>query len=254
MINQAEPITRIFRLTEEESNVTIMAASDVDGFFTRNPGEAGAIQLFDVEGAVQAYPTLLHDIELQILDRRGKNIGGYYVGEVSLQGLHRHRDNVNTDTTNAIASFFGYTCPYPEARQFWQVWSRSRPVETGEWRRYHWSTHASWLHVVQQVWFRTGHEARRYRNDERCTLDTRGLMTVASLYCALGEAVNGPGGYFGSNPSALDDCLCQSSSAPFTLEWFGFAEARERLNEDEEIDIIASILESHNARIVYKDL
>ncbi|WP_196445501.1 barstar family protein [Planomonospora sp. ID67723] len=26
-------------------------------------------------------------------------------------------------------------------------------------------------------------------------------------YCALGEAINGPGGYFGWNLAALDDCL-----------------------------------------------
>jgi RNAse (barnase) inhibitor barstar len=252
MKKQAEPVTRIYRLTEDESDSAVMTARDIDGFFTRNSEEAGDVKLFDIEGVAKDYPRLLHDIELQILDRHGVNIGGYYIGEVHLQSLHPHRDK-GSNSTDAIASFFGYTCPYPDARHFWQVWSHRRPVKAGEWRKYHWSTHASWLHVVQQVWFRTGREARRYGHSERCAIDTRDLVTVASLYCALGEAFNGPGGYFGSNPSALDDCLSGSYGTPLTLDWRGFAEARERLNHDEDIDIVVSIFESHGVRIVYKN-
>ena len=41
------------------------------------------------------------------------------------------------------------------------------------------------------------------------------------LYCALGEAINGPGGYFGSNLDGLADCLRGGfgASAPFHLVW-----------------------------------
>ncbi|MGI5177242.1 barstar family protein [Dactylosporangium sp. CA-152071] len=44
---------------------------------------------------------------------------------------------------------------------------------------------------------------------------------IEGFYCALGEAVNGPGGYFGWNLDALDDCLRGGwgARAPFTLVW-----------------------------------
>ncbi|MFD0592855.1 barstar family protein [Catellatospora coxensis] len=38
-------------------------------------------------------------------------------------------------------------------------------------------------------------------------LDGRFVTDVEGFYCAIGEAVNGPGGYFGWNLDALVDCL-----------------------------------------------
>ncbi|MFE0701069.1 barstar family protein [Streptomyces sp. NPDC058872] len=39
------------------------------------------------------------------------------------------------------------------------------------------------------------------------TLGGRHIVDRDAFYCAIGEVVNGPGGYFGWNPDALDDCL-----------------------------------------------
>jgi RNAse (barnase) inhibitor barstar len=52
-------------------------------------------------------------------------------------------------------------------------------------------------------------------------LDGRQVVDENSFYCALGEAVNGPGGYFGWNLDALVDCLRGSWGArpPFALHW-----------------------------------
>jgi barstar (barnase inhibitor) len=53
------------------------------------------------------------------------------------------------------------------------------------------------------------------------TLDGRQVVDIDGLYCVLGEAINGPGGYFGWNLSAVDDCLRGGfgASCPFTLKW-----------------------------------
>ncbi|MEV0990317.1 hypothetical protein [Streptomyces sp. NPDC049949] len=50
-------------------------------------------------------------------------------------------------------------------------------------------------------------------------LDGRHVTDVPGLYLALGEAVNGPGGYFGGCLDALDDCLGGNfgHTAPATL-------------------------------------
>ncbi|MFD0347246.1 barstar family protein [Kitasatospora aburaviensis] len=38
-------------------------------------------------------------------------------------------------------------------------------------------------------------------------LDGSGITDRAAFYTALGSALNGPGGYYGSNLDALADCL-----------------------------------------------
>jgi len=60
----------------------------------------------------------------------------------------------------------------------------------------------------------------------------RHITDVPGLYLALGDAVNGPGGYFGGCPDALDDCLRGTFgyTAPATLLWRDASTAREHLS------------------------
>ncbi len=56
---------------------------------------------------------------------------------------------------------------------------------------------------------------------------------MPGLYLALGEAVNGPGGYFGGCPDALVDCLRGTfgHTAPATLLWRDAMTARAHLRQ-----------------------
>ncbi|MET8355045.1 MULTISPECIES: barstar family protein [unclassified Micromonospora] len=62
-------------------------------------------------------------------------------------------------------------------------------------------------------------------------LDGRFVTDIEGFYCAIGEAINGPGGYFGWNLDALSDCLHSRWGArtPFRLVWHNSAVAREHL-------------------------
>lgn len=94
------------------------------------------------------------------------------------------------------------------------------------------------------------------RPQARCSPWTgRHIVDEDSFYCAIGEAVNGPGGYFGWNLAALDDCLFGGwgATAPFTLHWEYSAEARARLAErlpagDREIALFDLLLEIFEGR------
>ncbi|MEU6324259.1 barstar family protein [Streptomyces sp. NPDC047009] len=79
-----------------------------------------------------------------------------------------------------------------------------------------WLSFALWSRDYQ----RRGHPADAAPG-QVFTLDGRQVVDVDSFYCALGEAINGPGGYFGWNLSAVDDCLRGrfGASPPFTLQW-----------------------------------
>jgi RNAse (barnase) inhibitor barstar len=67
--------------------------------------------------------------------------------------------------------------------------------------------------------------------DTTYDLDGRFVTDVEGFYCAIGEAINGPGGYFGWNLDALDDCLRGGFGAqtPFRLVWHDSAVAHEHL-------------------------
>ncbi|RKT06300.1 barstar (barnase inhibitor) [Streptomyces sp. 3211.6] len=59
-------------------------------------------------------------------------------------------------------------------------------------------------------------------------LDGRHVTDAEGFFCALGEAVNGPGGYFGRCLNGLSDALTGGFGAtgPFTLVWHDHETAR----------------------------
>ncbi|MFC3988668.1 barstar family protein [Actinoplanes siamensis] len=109
--------------------------------------------------------------------------------------------------------------PMPSAaRPLWDRWLQAPPTEPGSWTILHPSLRHEWLRLaLAQAHPRSADRpaGRTYRLDSRHVTDLNGF------YCALGEAVNGPGGYFGWNLDALIDCLRGGWGArrPFRLEW-----------------------------------
>nr|BFE72103.1 hypothetical protein GCM10020092_054040 [Actinoplanes digitatis] len=91
-------------------------------------------------------------------------------------------------------------------------------------------------------------------------LDGLSVTDIEGFYCAIGEAINGPGGYFGWNLDALDDCLAGrfGAVAPFRLVWHDSAVAREhlvagydprRLGPAITLDYLLDMLEAHHVKI-----
>lgn len=94
-------------------------------------------------------------------------------------------------------------------------------------------------------------------------LDGRFVTDIEGFYCAIGEAINGPGGYFGWNLDALHDCLCGSFGArtPFRLVWHDSAVARkhlvagydrQRLGPAITLETLLGILAQHRVEIVLR--
>ncbi|MFF4393609.1 barstar family protein [Streptomyces sp. NPDC001552] len=93
-------------------------------------------------------------------------------------------------------------------------------------------------------------------------LDGRGVVDMDSFYCAIGEVVNGPGGYFGWNLDALDDCLRGGWGAtpPFPLCWESSAQARAHLmdsrspsaDEPAVFELLLQIFEERGVRVVLR--
>ncbi|WP_433288172.1 barstar family protein [Micromonospora sp. CA-244673] len=68
-------------------------------------------------------------------------------------------------------------------------------------------------------------------------IDGRRVQTLEDFWRVIGEAVNGPGGYFGRNLDALHDCLHGGMGAPedddYVFEWRHHEASRRNLGYTE---------------------
>ena len=121
------------------------------------------------------------------------------------------------------------TCPIPSgASRIWDLWRAGRPPRLGLW--------AGYDSVLRHEWSGAALAHHRPGAADRPAgttyhLDGLNVTDLAGFYCAVGEAVNGPGGYFGLNGDALHDCVTGGWGAarPFRLVWHDAAVAREHL-------------------------
>jgi len=106
-------------------------------------------------------------------------------------------------------------------------WHTGRPAEKNLWAGYDRELRHHWAGVA--LAHRSGGPDRPAGTTY--DLDGRFVTDIEGFCCALGEAINGPGGYFGWNLDALDDCLRGSfgARAPFRLVWHDSAVVREHL-------------------------
>lgn len=83
----------------------------------------------------------------------------------------------------------------------------------------------------------------------RYEIDGSAISSAADFYAEIGRAVNGPGGYFGSNLDALADCLRGGFGTPesgeFEFVWRDSASTRAHLSVSaaDEAPIIDRVVE-----------
>jgi RNAse (barnase) inhibitor barstar len=70
-------------------------------------------------------------------------------------------------------------------------------------------------------------------------IDGAEVTGLESFWQVIGEAVNGPGGYFGRNLDAFADCLAGGFGTPddgdFVIEWRDHERSRRALGRDETV-------------------
>jgi RNAse (barnase) inhibitor barstar len=238
-------------------------AHGAEGFFTPAPGGEGARRvhlegclphggLRKSVGHVGGRRAMAGNAWFGLLDGGGAAMGSYFVDEVTVIDVKPSARGVGlVDLTvtlwceNAL----------PGAERVWNLLRSGHLNRTGMWHGLAREDRHAWLSVA--LWSRE--YQRRGKPDAPAgqvfTLDGRHIVDRDSFYCAIGEAINGPGGYFGWNLDALDDCLRGGwgATAPFTLHWDSSAEARTRLVErvpanDREVALFDLLLEIFEER------
>jgi hypothetical protein len=140
--------------------------------------------------------------------------------------------------------------PVPgSARPIWECRLAGPRDAPGAWAGHDTRQRGAWLDFVREHGGRVEHQDRP--TGQAYALDGQNITDEPGLCLALGEAVNGPGGYFGGCLDArLVDCLRGTFgyTAPATLLWPDAAAARESLSrlmtaEGESYDLVAAVLE-----------
>ncbi|MFF2603418.1 barstar family protein [Streptomyces californicus] len=139
--------------------------------------------------------------------------------------------------------------PVPDhVRQVWERWFPGPPEAPGAWAGLGTRRRGAWLDLVRERGCRP--ERRDRPPGQAYELDGRHITDRPGLHLAIGEAVNGPGGYFGGGPDSLVDCLRGGfgHTSPATLLWRDAATARARLSRvlapgGEPYDLFAEVLD-----------
>ncbi|WP_176728391.1 barstar family protein [Planobispora rosea] len=166
------------------------------------------------------------DVELEILDRSGRSIGGYDLWNVEI--ILASPDGCAGEF-RATASWL----PRVSAKPVWELWRVAPPGKVNQWWDIPIGQREGWVEVAQNSRIST-----RLIGEE-ILLDGRGVVDLASFFCAIGEAVHGPGGYFGSNFMALSDCLRRlprKECSPMRVRWLDYAVAEEHLSKSIDTD------------------
>lgn len=242
-------------------------AHDADGLFSPLPENKGMRRVHLAGCSPQG--SLLKSVDhvgtrravagnawLSLLDVDGAVMGVYEVYEVTVVDVQRSARGANL--IDLTVTLWCETA-LPGAESVWDKIRTGRLNRTGMWHELAPENQVAWLSVALS----SGQYRRQGKPDTPAgqvfTLDGRHIVDRNSFYCAMGEAINGPGGYFGWNLDALDDCLCGGWGAtpPFSLHWDSSAEARARLvervstddGEKSVFDLILEILENRGVTV-----
>jgi hypothetical protein len=267
-----------FALVRDDDRTIIVKFSSLDGFFVghrscyddfEDPSDAWPEPLaFKLGQIAQVDQSLeeelrqgsnaysLGNTELQILDDNGKSIGFYWIGDVTVRRMNTHKDSAQDCSLNGRVT----RPPDVDAAQVWELWRHGTPTATNLWTELPVGRREAWLEVVR-IYNLTNPTAGERSSEARVVaLDGRNIMDLASFFCAVGEAVNGPGGYFGSNFMALGECARGGFGIDggFTLRWFSPEVAEQHLSRVTEtidgrlsyMEIILSTLRHEGVEVI----
>jgi hypothetical protein len=159
-------------------------------------------------------------VDLVPLDRHGRPAGGWQLRLDILDVRPSARAAGLVDITVRNGVIDG---PSPAARGIWQLWFDGGPDVPNLWAAYDTAVRWEWLSAAVR------HE-RRAQSGSTFHLDGRYVTDRPGFYCALGEAINGPGGWFGADEFWLHDrTVFGERGAPFTLVWHDADVARRHL-------------------------
>ncbi|BFT74363.1 hypothetical protein [Paenibacillus sp. P36] len=227
-----------YLLVEDENNLIIGECNDIIGFLDGRKKIACYIYEITFVGLQFRETYIQHclttksrmgGMHIHILSQGKEPIGEYFFVPEKPYRFNKE-DAANRERIN-LTIFGGFaTTPSIEASEIWNKWVTSKPLTSNNWVALTQKQRKGWMEVVRlhslfnQNRFRSVEENHFY-------LDMTNVVDPLSFYCAFGEAMNGPGGYYGFTLDSLEDCFYGGfgATSPFTLHLINgdFNELRE---------------------------
>jgi barstar (barnase inhibitor) len=204
-----------YGLRGDDGMVALAQWNDMEGFFVgresvhdayENPPEElqtvrVTLRSVDWLDAAPDRPTrtlVLGDAVLEVLGALGHVLGDYALLDTEL--------TVPAGSPDATLTARVGSLPHVGGEWAWDQWQLGYPARPGVWSGLPVGEREAWLEVAGIVAFR---ERRAQYPTLRAQHDIDGshIDDLASFFCAVGEALAGPGGYCGSNFADLSDCV-----------------------------------------------
>jgi RNAse (barnase) inhibitor barstar len=105
------------------------------------------------------------------------------------------------------------------------------PKALGQWRSLSSSEKEVWLQKACDRFFHDESYAIQSVANRTIEIDGKLIHEPLDFFCLFGEAVNGPGGYFGKCLDSFDDCLFEKFGLEFpsTVVWKDYSETKKLL-------------------------
>ncbi|MFE1594943.1 barstar family protein [Nocardia sp. NPDC058705] len=252
-----------FSLYLDDLDTTVLQAEELLGFFDQD-SVTGCVEfalqratVVDIDAwrkvcrAKHGSPIGMAGV--RFLDRDGLAIGTIDVFEFAVVEVDDSVAAMSGDRFDVRLTGIGSREWSSISAALWRERQVGGPTEMNTWVGLPRSGCREWLSVALAAGSRAqvDHQLTDRQAGVCYTLDAAHIDDEVSFFCALGEAINGPGGYFGAGLDGMADCLCGDFGAtvPFSIrcdDWHGLVE---RLGKP-FVDAVEEVFQHQGVKIV----
>ncbi|ALA41296.1 barnase inhibitor [Paenibacillus peoriae] len=227
-----------FAVIDDESGLTVGYCRDVVGLTGDIIVETYEKVIFEqfvfneefIENITKTKQSV-YNLYIAILNDEETVIGSYHYHLPESYIIHKlnyNKGNFNLELTGILE-----TKPSPVELRLWEFLKGAQSLENNIWQGFSKEERSGWLNVTR-IHSASNHFARLDKRGEVYTLDGEYISDFTTFFIALGEAINGPGGYYGFSLDSISDCLCGGfgTVGPFTIHWKNVHYFLERFEEE----------------------
>lgn len=177
------------------------------------------------EYLAKGHTELQDNILIDVLDDKGQRVGDYFLADVQNLSIQK-----NSETLYDLSFDAFQWSVYPGSFKCMTWWAEKRITKIDMWKKLPKAERQGWLNAALI------NGKRSQKNGQSIEIEGLNIDDRNAFYCALGEAVNGPGGYFGRCLGGVNDCLGGDfGPIPTKVTWVNSAHSQSQMTDFDEL-------------------